>query len=507
MSKTSILYENHDATVFLIDIPTSIALAQSLSPQTTPSNALPSSNNKPSSQLQPNPTLKRLLSSPALERPYTSTEPKSVAARARALQRIPRSEREVAAAIEPVVLGALGEIRSGYREGWKWCFSRCLVTDRDEPPAEEHGAGVRLGKKRRKGEEDRADHDQEYQSSLYDADRQAPDSEQPFETVNQPPLILSPGLNKFESGAELHNHIVKNTSSETATVKICPSSNLSNTSSDPAEKRREEQEQGQTYIIPPLSKFLICNLPISTPSKLNPIPGLLPNHKFNLILLDPPWSNRSVRRSGHYQTQTYLDSERLTESICNVLRVHSYSPLFAETTAEGGGGSMSDMCVAAIWITNSAKARKTAYDSLIGAGFTVSEEWVWVKTTVYGEPVTYVEGLWRKPYEVLVVGVKQNEKEDKNERAMPWSGLVDEIETTQTNIRRRVIVAVPDVHSRKPNLREAFERVFFSSAKGGSGTQYEALEVFARNLTAGWWACGNEVLKFNDGEWWVDSDA
>ena len=35
---------------------------------------------------------------------------------------------------------------------------------------------------------------------------------------------------------------------------------------------------------------------------------------------------------------------------------------------------------------------------------------------------------------------------------------------------------------------------------------YVAMEVFARNLTAGWWGCGNEVMKFNDEGCWVDSD-
>jgi N6-adenosine-specific RNA methylase IME4 len=67
---------------------------------------------------------------------------------------------------------------------------------------------------------------------------------------------------------------------------------------------------------------------------------------------------------------------------------------------------------------------------------------------------------------------------------------------------RRVIAAVPDLHSRKPNLKSIFEKVFFSNES--SQQSYTALEVFARNLTAGWWACGNEVLKFNARECWVD---
>lgn len=67
---------------------------------------------------------------------------------------------------------------------------------------------------------------------------------------------------------------------------------------------------------------------------------------------------------------------------------------------------------------------------------------------------------------------------------------------------RRVIAAVPDLHSRKPNLKSILENVFFTET--GQLQSYSALEVFARNLTAGWWAAGNEVLRFNERECWVD---
>ncbi|KAL3497036.1 MT-A70-domain-containing protein [Aspergillus germanicus] len=504
MKHTSILYQNHDATIFLIDIPTSIALAQCLSQQA--------------------PSKRSLLSSPALENPYPpSTEPRTAAARARVLERIPHSEREVAAATEPVVSGALAEIRSGFQDRVKWCFERCLVGDGDGD-GDVHqnmngngtsieggggGGGVMLGKRRRKGE---ANHHREDRLTSDGPGIQAPELEPQVECMptNQPPLILSPGLNRFTSGTELRNHIVKNTSLSAATVSIHSRPGGPTNTTAARNQQNEVQDQHRTYTVPPLSRFLICNLPISTPSKKgnthNPIPGLKPNQKFNFILIDPPWSNRSVRRSGHYQTQSYSHFELLTEWVCDVLRVHAFSASSLLTIdggeKEGASGkevsSRSDTCIAAIWITNSAKARRTAYDSLTRAGFTITEEWVWIKTTVYGEPITPVEGLWRKPYEVLVVGVKKENEEKQGE------------EDSTRGIRRRVIAGVPDVHSRKPNLREVFEKIFFSSSTtspSAGGIRYEALEIFARNLTAGWWACGDEVLKFNDGEWWADGDA
>jgi hypothetical protein len=51
-------------------------------------------------------------------------------------------------------------------------------------------------------------------------------------------------------------------------------------------------------------------------------------------------------------------------------------------------------------------------------------------------------------------------------------------------------------------LREVLETVFLGPSDDHRDG-YSALEVFARNLTAGWWACGDEVLKFNQDTWWV----
>ncbi len=56
-----------------------------------------------------------------------------------------------------------------------------------------------------------------------------------------------------------------------------------------------------------------------------------------------------------------------------------------------------------------------------------------------------------------------------------------------------MILAVPDVHSRKPNLR-----ALLGVPHDGAG-----LEVFARNLTAGWWGWGDEALLFQHRRHWV----
>jgi N6-adenosine-specific RNA methylase IME4 len=240
----------------------------------------------------------------------------------------------------------------------------------------------------------------------------------------------------------------------------------------------------------------------------DPIPGLPRDRKFDLILLDPPWLNRSVRRSGHYHTQSYLEGDLLTQHIRDILRVHLQNSHYIPPTDNENDvistqklvEKQTHRSIAAIWITNSAKARKTAYDAIQGVGLSVCEEWVWIKTTTNGDPITPLDGLWRKPYEVLVIGMKQHPRLQTDPIGKGGDGVVT----------RRFIAAVPDVHSRKPNLREIFEKIFFGgtspSGQWGDIVAYSALEVFARNLTAGWWACGDEALKFNSEEWWVNGN-
>ncbi|KAH8434816.1 MT-A70 family [Aspergillus melleus] len=467
MPQSAILYHNPEETVFLIDTPTSIALAQELS--------LTQQSSSPGSPKCPRPRRRQIFSSIPRAEPFPpSTEPKSDAARAKVLERIPRSERVFhAEIIEPLVRDGLEVIRQGvFERGVDWCHVRKVF---DGGLASE----MRLGKRRRASSSGAA-----ISASIdgcFDAGTRKLDED------SQPPLILSAsGTNAFASGAELRDVIVKNTSSGAAELSIrrLGEEEEKGVISHTAEIDPQRQNQYQAFTVPPLSVFVLCRLPITQSSHqrpTGPVPGILRDQKFNLILLDPPWTNRSVRRGGHYHTQHYTEGHELTQYIRSVLQLHLYDS--ATGNGQPENPQVAPRSIAAIWITNSSKARRTAYEALRGAGLSVCEEWAWIKVTTSGETVTPVDGLWRKPYEILIIGEK---KMGGNQRRDPV---------------RRVIAAVPDVHSRKPNLKEIFERLFFS----GAGHSYAALEVFARNLTAGWWACGDEVLKFNAQEWWTES--
>lgn len=185
---------------------------------------------------------------------------------------------------------------------------------------------------------------------------------------------------------------------------------------------------------------------------------------FDLIVMDPPWPNRSVRRKrGSYHIANDLDEIRGTLSLIPI----------ASHLAPGG--------LVAVWITNKASVLEllTSPRGMFAEwGLELVGEWTWLKVTTAGEPMVDVHSTWRKPWERLLIAKKRGTEE------------------TRLPSRSRVIVSVPDLHSRKPNLRPVFDDVLLPGYKG--------LEIFARNLTAGWWSWGDEVLKFQQPEHWVE---
>jgi N6-adenosine-specific RNA methylase IME4 len=192
----------------------------------------------------------------------------------------------------------------------------------------------------------------------------------------------------------------------------------------------------------------------------------LPRH-FDLVLLDPPWPNRSAKRKGAYEQvggMPYLKKMLLNMDIDSYLEHNA---------------------LVGVWITNKEALR----EHVLGPGglfetwnVGLTEEWVWIKTTTKGEPMFDIGSAMRKPYEILLLG-----------RAAPnsWTRM-----THASTVKRRVIAAVPDIHSRKPCLKQLLEPYLVDP------TDYSALEVFSRYLVSGWTSWGNEVLKYNwDGYW------
>ncbi|KXJ92371.1 MT-A70-domain-containing protein [Microdochium bolleyi] len=207
---------------------------------------------------------------------------------------------------------------------------------------------------------------------------------------------------------------------------------------------------------------------------------------FDLILLDPPWPSRSVKRkrrtgSSYATVSSIPEARTLLASI----------PVAAKLNKDHG--------LVAVWITNKA----AVYDLLVAPGTGIFANWgvelvgeyIWLKITDGGEPIFALDSQWRKPWERLLLA-------RPIQRAGPVrresSGGI-EAAPQKRAIPTKVILAVPDLHSRKPNLRSVLQDLL--------PPDYLGLEVFARNLTAGWWSWGNEALLFQQPEHWVEVEA
>lgn len=225
-------------------------------------------------------------------------------------------------------------------------------------------------------------------------------------------------------------------------------------------------------LIEPQPPPSVSVLPPLLPDKAEPLHGSIEAlrdsfhssaPKFDLVVLDPPWPNRSVRR----MKDKYATVSNLTEMHNLLLQI----PLPAHLAPDG---------LVAVWITNKHSIHDflTSHTGLLATwGLEFVTEWTWLKVAASGEPLYDIESTWRKPWEKLIIAKRIGSK--KPEALKP-----------------KVVVAVPDVHSRKPNLRDLFQDVL--------GKECLGLEIFARNLTAGWWSWGNETLRFQQPEHWKD---
>lgn len=223
------------------------------------------------------------------------------------------------------------------------------------------------------------------------------------------------------------------------------------------------------YHIPPRSKFILSDV-----TRFGHVPAAFSKRFaqrcFDFIVMDPPWPNRSVRHAKAYKTSESCSKDPF---LC-VLPV-----LNNNLRSDGYVG---------IWVTNKATIRQVVTLSLDQQGFQLYEEWIWMKTTVDGDPVTPLDGLWRHPYEVLLLFCRKQRPKCGTASDAAEPAIVSPL---ATRVPRHVFVAVPGHHSQKPCLREFIEPLLNDAA------DYQALEIFARNLTAGWCSWGDEVLKFN----------
>lgn len=232
------------------------------------------------------------------------------------------------------------------------------------------------------------------------------------------------------------------------------------------ENLAEEPDLSQ-YFIPPDSHSILGSIESQRQTFLSTAP------KFELIVMDPPWPNKSAKRKRGNNTYQPVSDFSSVRTLLSLIPVASH-------LLSGG--------LVAVWVTNSPRA----VELLTSRGGIFHEwqvdlvgEWIWLKVTAAGEPIVDPHLAWRKPWERLLIARRRGGGPPNSPSSTP-------------PIPSKVIVAVPDVHSRKPNLRGLFAELLPNG--------YRALEVFARNLTAGWWCWGDQALLYQHRDHWVEVD-
>ncbi|KAI9836638.1 MAG: hypothetical protein M1819_001272 [Sarea resinae] len=430
-----ILYQNPTATTILLDIPASIQAAQG-----TPDR----------------PCRDTLLSSPAPQEPYiVHNEPKSVAARAKIENNI--VDARLHAEYRDLILAALEEIRRHHHG--PWCLPRTPAPDalQRDRRGDHGGQKENISRKRKRlnegleggAKEDRVEDDVE-------------------ETTTAAPPITSllQGIQSLTLQSLWHTqwpaaleHLIPDSLSESP---YTPYSSIHNSASHAVTLPISAAElptpvpcpssKTHNFTVPPGATFLLSSHHRFKKTLPTSLALLHHQHQFDLLLLDPPYPNASARRRATYSTHP-----RSTPDLRSILAGLDLGPLLAPA------GHV------AIWTTNSAAARalilgpEGVFD---GLGATLVEEWVWAKVTAGGAPITDLDGLWRKPYEVLLIGRRvkavvaggedddddedEEEDEDHDERDTKTPKQDAKV---PVQVKRRILVAVPDFHSRKPCLR------------------------------------------------------
>ncbi|XP_076829515.1 N(6)-adenine-specific methyltransferase METTL4 [Brachyhypopomus gauderio] len=226
---------------------------------------------------------------------------------------------------------------------------------------------------------------------------------------------------------------------------------------NPDSHAREVTLMGERYFLPPRSHFLMSDI-----MRLQPLVNS--GEKFDLIVLDPPWENKSVKRSSRY---SFLPSSQLKQLPVSQL------------SAAG--------CVVVTWVTNRPRHLRFVREELYPHwGVKDVVQWLWVKVTRTGEFVFPLDSPHKKPYEALLLGrVCAGTDNTRCESELP---------------DQRLIVGIPSVlHSHKPSLSAVLKPYIRSDAK--------CLEMFARGLQPDWTSWGNEVIKFQHHSYYITEEA
>ncbi|KAK7383061.1 hypothetical protein VNO78_28727 [Psophocarpus tetragonolobus] len=214
------------------------------------------------------------------------------------------------------------------------------------------------------------------------------------------------------------------------------------------------------YIIPRESCFYM--------SDLGQIRNLIPAHAdfgFNLIMVDPPWENASAHQKSRYATLPN--------------RYFLSLPIKQLTHTEGA--------LVGLWVTNREKLRGFVERELFPAwGVSYAAIFYWLKVKENGSLICDLDLFHHRPYECLILGYSPGKVNNTDNQS--------ELKRVKND---RVIMSIPGDYSRKLPIAD----LLLEYVPGLKPPR--CIELFAREIMAGWVAWGNEPLYFQDSKYFV----
>lgn len=214
------------------------------------------------------------------------------------------------------------------------------------------------------------------------------------------------------------------------------------------------------YILPPSVVFLLSDLR----SFCTHLYMQIVDDGFDLIVVDPPWENKSVKRKKSYDMVGELTFQEL--------------PVF-RLSRPG--------CLVALWVTNNERLEDFAVEELFPAwGLQLVGIWHWLKVTQMGDMVTSMTEGHKKPYEILLLG-RAVDRTKSSSLDLSQEGDGDK-SAVKDPPKSHVIISVPcSLHSKKVPLADVLAPYLPQNPR--------CLELFARNLWPGWTSWGREALR------------
>ncbi|XP_034208855.1 methyltransferase-like protein 2 isoform X1 [Prunus dulcis] len=182
---------------------------------------------------------------------------------------------------------------------------------------------------------------------------------------------------------------------------------------------------------------------------------------FNLIVIDPPWENGSARQKQRYSTlpNRYFLSLPVKQ-ICHT-----------------------DGALVALWVTNREKLRGFVEKELFPAwGVKYVATFFWLKVKADGSLISDLDLFHHRPYECLLLGLVHGKVTDSKQLSSTKPILPD----------NQIILSIPGGYSRKPPIAGLLHEYAPRLQRG------RCIELFAREMTAGWISWGNEPLHFQE---------